>query len=157
MVGLDTCSRCSSGLELQFLLQTEWDIPTLIFLHGDPKFSSFLYKADPDLPYRQQKHLEGQYTGPFHWDTRPFSVDELRKDYKLSDDCEIVGGVAAKQIGNSVPPQFAFCLVSVLNQFFDVYTCLFFEINYLGNNQELSTRGRKTKHYWEKLNKLLAG
>jgi DNA (cytosine-5)-methyltransferase 1 len=118
------------------------------------KFSDFLYKADPELPIRTLKASGGQYTGPFHWDARPFSVDELKRLQTFPDDYEIVGGkgVAAKQIGNSVPPQFARILaVSVLNQFFDVKTP--FEINYLGSNHELSFRKVKslrTKHYWEK-------
>lgn len=118
------------------------------------KFSDFLYKADPELPIRTLKASGGQYTGPFHWDARPFSVEELKRLQTFPDDYEIVGrkGVAAKQIGNSVPPQFARILaVSVLNQVFHVNVP--FEINYLNSKQELSFRKVKslrTKHYWEK-------
>jgi len=118
------------------------------------KFSDFLYKADPELPIRTLKASGGQYTGPFHWDARPFSVEELKRLQTFPDDYEIVGGkgVAAKQIGNSVPPQFARILaISVLNQVFDVNVP--YEINYLRSNQELSFRKVKslrTNHYWEK-------
>ena len=123
------------------------------------KFSDFLYKADPELPIRTLKASGGQYTGPFHWDARPFSVDELKRLQTFPDDYAIIGGkgVAAKQIGNSVPPQFARILaVSVLNQYFDVI--MPFEINYLVSNQELSFRKVKslrTKHYWEKAQKAI--
>ncbi|MFT7158432.1 MAG: DNA (cytosine-5)-methyltransferase 1 [Parvicella sp.] len=123
------------------------------------KFSDFLYKADPELPIRTLKASGGQYTGPFHWDARPFSVDELKRLQTFPDDYAIIGGkgLAAKQIGNSVPPQFARILaVSVLNQYFDV--TMPFEINYLVSNQELSFRKVKslrTKHYWEKAQKAI--
>lgn len=118
------------------------------------KFSDFLYKADPDLPIRTLKASGGQYTGPFHWESRPFTIQELKRLQTFPDNYDIVGGkgIAAKQIGNSVPPQFARILaLSVLNQVFDVK--LPYDLNYLNSNQELSFRKVKslrTKHYWEK-------
>lgn len=123
------------------------------------KFSDYLYKADPELPIRTLKASGGQYTGPFHWDSRPFTVDELKRLQTFPDDYEIVGGkgVAAKQIGNSVPPQFARLLaVSVLEQVFDIQ--LPFDLNYLNENQSLSFRkvkSQRTKHYWEKAQKAI--
>jgi DNA (cytosine-5)-methyltransferase 1 len=41
-----------------------------------PKFSDFMYKADPTTPVRTIKAQGGQYTGPFHWDCRHFSIAE---------------------------------------------------------------------------------
>jgi DNA (cytosine-5)-methyltransferase 1 len=87
------------------------------------KFSDFLYKADPATPIRTLKAQGGQYTGPFHWDSRAFSVVELKRLQTFPDNYEVVGGrqVAIHQIGNSVPPQLARILaVSVLNQVFGV-------------------------------------
>lgn len=118
------------------------------------KFSDFLYKADPDLPIRTLKASGGQYTGPFHWESRPFTIQELKRLQTFPDNYDIVGGkgIAAKQIGNSVPPQFARILaLSVLNQVFDVK--LPYDINYLNSSQELSfgkVKSLRTKHYWEK-------
>lgn len=118
------------------------------------KFSDYLYKADPELPIRTLKASGGQYTGPFHWDSRPFTVSELKRLQTFPDDYDIIGGkgVAAKQIGNSVPPQFARILaVSVLEQVFGIH--LPFDLNYLKENQPLSFRkvkSERTKHYWEK-------
>ena len=118
------------------------------------KFSDYLYKADPELPIRTLKASGGQYTGPFHWDSRPFTINELKRLQTFPDDYEIVGGkgVAAKQIGNSVPPQFARLLaVSVLEQVFDIQ--LPFDLNYLNENQTLSFRkvkSQRTKRYWKK-------
>ena len=118
------------------------------------KFSDYLYKADPDLPIRTLKASGGQYTGPFHWDSRPFTVDELKRLQTFPDDYEITGGkgVASKQIGNSVPPQFArFLALSILEQVFDIK--LPFNLNYLNENQSLSFRkvkSQRTKYYKEK-------
>ncbi len=87
------------------------------------KFSDFLYKADPAAPIRTLKAQGGQYTGPFHWDSRVFSVAELKRLQTFPDSYEVVGGrqIAIQQIGNSVPPQLARILaVSVLNQLFDM-------------------------------------
>lgn len=124
------------------------------------KFSDFLYKADPELPVRTIKASGGKLSGPFHWDARPFSIDELKRLQTFPDDYEIVGSnsTAAQQIGNSVPPQFARILaLSVLNQFFDL--TMPFEINYLDGNQELSFRKLKSlrsMYYWEKAQKAIS-
>ena len=117
------------------------------------KFSDFLYKADPDLPVRTVKASGGQYTGPFHWKNRPFSTSELKRLQTFPDDYSIEGGVgtAAKQIGNSVPPQFARILaLAVLDQVFDVE--LPFEFQYLHKGQKPSFRkvkSQRTKYYRE--------
>ena len=87
------------------------------------KFSDFLYKADPSTPIRTLKAQGGQYTGPFHWNSRVFSVAELKRLQTFPDNYEVVGGrqICIHQIGNSVPPQLARILsVSVLNQVFDM-------------------------------------
>lgn len=115
------------------------------------KFSDYLYKADPSEPVRTIKAQGGQYTGPFHWDSRPFSVDELKRLQTFPDAYEIVGGrgKAIHQIGNSVPPQFARILaLSIIDQLFpaDFST----QIDYLEPGEKLSFRARKsarTKKY----------
>lgn len=118
------------------------------------KFSDFLYKADPDLPVRTLKASGGQYTGPFHWSNRHFTVDELKRLQTFPDNYTIVGGrtIGAKQIGNSVPPQFARILgISVLEQIFDIK--LPFELNKLEKHHQLSFRklkSKRTKYYAEK-------
>ena len=108
------------------------------------KFSDFLYKADPLVPIRTLKASGGQYTGPFHWENRHFTVQELKRLQTFPDDYEIVGNkaVASKQIGNSVPPQFARMLaISVLDQFFDIK--LPFDLVYLDQDEPLSFRNLK--------------
>lgn len=117
------------------------------------KFSDFLYKADPDLPVRTVKASGGQYTGPFHWKNRPFTTIELKRLQTFPDDYLIEGGAgtATKQIGNSVPPQFARILaLAVLDQIFDVE--LPFEFQYLQKGQKPSFRkvkSQRTKYYRE--------
>jgi DNA (cytosine-5)-methyltransferase 1 len=108
------------------------------------KFSDFLYKADPDTPVRTLKAQAGQYTGPFHWDNRPFTVAELKRLQTIPDSYEIVGGrqAAVHQIGNSVPPQLARMLaLAVLDQVFRVG--LPAPLAYLGQSQSLGFRTRK--------------
>lgn len=108
------------------------------------KFSDFLYKADPATPIRTLKAQGGQYTGPFHWDSRAFSVAELKRLQTFPDSYEVVGGrqIAIHQIGNSVPPQLARILaVSVLNQIFDV--ALPVALPLLETHEKLSFRKHK--------------
>lgn len=118
------------------------------------KFSDFLYKADPITPIRTLKASGGQYTGPFHWENRHFTIEELKRLQTFPDDYKILGNraITNKQIGNSVPPQFARMLaLSVLNQFFNIE--LPFELNYLEEVDKLSFRklkSEKTDHYFQK-------
>ena len=118
------------------------------------KFSDFLYKADPGKPVRTIKAQGGQYTGPFHWHSRPFSVNEFKRLQTIPDSYTLVGGrqIAIHQIGNSVPPQLARILaLSILKQLFQVN--LPFQLPLLEHYQELGFRKRKrhlTKLYQAK-------
>ncbi len=118
------------------------------------KFSDFLYKADPLSPIRTLKASGGQYTGPFHWNNRHFTIDELKLLQTFPAQYKILGNraIASKQIGNSVPPQFARLLaLSVLNQVFDIK--LPFELQYLGELDKLTFRklkNQKTNTYLKK-------
>ena len=118
------------------------------------KFSDFLYKADPRVPVRTIKAQGGQYTGPFHWDSRPFSIGELKRLQTFPDNYTITGGrqKVVHQIGNSVPPQLARCLaMAILHQVFGIQ--LPAEISYLATGEQLGFRTRKrflTKIYSDK-------
>ncbi len=118
------------------------------------KFSDFLYKADPNVPIRTLKAQGGQYTGPFHWDSRPFTVAELKRLQTFPDDYVIVGGrqTAIHQIGNSVPPQLSRVLASqVLLQFFGIEQPV--KLPLLRESEVLTFRKRKrnrTFQYSEK-------
>lgn len=108
------------------------------------KFSDFLYKADPEMPVRTLKALGGQYTGPFHWEGRPFTIAELKRLQTFPDNYEIVGTKigAVKQIGNSVPPQFARILaLSILEQIFGQPVPI--KLANLAPSENLSFRKRK--------------
>jgi DNA (cytosine-5)-methyltransferase 1 len=108
------------------------------------KFSDFLYKAHPDYPVRTIKAQGGQYTGPFHWDSRPFSTEELKRLQTFPDDYQFVGnrGVCIQQIGNSVTPQQARILaLAILDQVFGIN--LPFRLDYLSHNEQLTFRKRK--------------
>ncbi|HBL12229.1 MAG TPA: DNA cytosine methyltransferase [Cyanobacteria bacterium UBA11162] len=110
------------------------------------KFSDFLYKADPDTPVRTIKAQGGQYTGPFSWENRRFSMSELKRLQTIPDDYEIVGNrqFIIEQIGNSVPPQLGRILaLSILDQVIDIK--LPFDIPYLPQDKKLSFRQRKRK------------
>jgi DNA (cytosine-5)-methyltransferase 1 len=108
------------------------------------KFSDYLYKADPEAPVRTIKAQGGQYTGPFSWENRRFSLAELKRLQTFPDAYEVVGGrqIAIEQIGNSVPPQLARTLaLSVLDQVFAVELPL--SLDYLEPEEKLGFRGRK--------------
>lgn len=110
------------------------------------KFSDFLYKADPDTPVRTIKAQGGQYTGPFSWENRRFSITELKRLQTIPDDYEIVGNrqVVIEQIGNSVPPQLGRILaLSILDQVINVG--LSFNFAYLPESKKLGFRQRKRK------------
>jgi DNA (cytosine-5)-methyltransferase 1 len=108
------------------------------------KFSDFLYKADPNMPVRTLKAQGGQYTGPFHWDNRPFGINELKRLQTFPDDYDIVGGrnTIIQQIGNAVPPQIARILaLSILKQIFSIE--LPFSLPLLEPTEQLGFRKRK--------------
>lgn len=110
------------------------------------KFSDFLYKADPERPVRTIKAQGGQYTGPFHWDSRRFTVDETKRLQTIPDDYQITGGRQSKihQIGNSVPPQIGRMLaIAVLGQVFGV--SFPFDLHTLNPGERLGFRSRKRK------------
>ena len=47
------------------------------------------------------------YTGPFSWENRPFTNEELKRLQTFPDDYFIEGSkqTVVHQLGNSVPPQ----------------------------------------------------
>lgn len=132
------------GLNYSFYTK-EMGYPNPVFSWRS-KFSDFLYKADPDVPVRTIKAQGGQYTGPFSWENRKFSISELKRLQTIPDDYEIVGNrqVAIEQIGNSVPPQLGRILaLSILDQVMNVE--LPFSLAYLPQNKQLGFRQRKRK------------
>ncbi len=110
------------------------------------KFSDYLYKADPDTPVRTIKAQGGQYTGPFHWENRTFTIEELKRLQTFPDDYNINGNrqKIIHQLGNSVPPQLARILaLSIAQQVFN--RSLPFEIELLPDSVKLGFRARKNK------------
>lgn len=140
------------GLNYSFYTK-EMGYPSPIFSWRS-KFSDFLYKADPDVPVRTIKAQGGQYTGPFSWENRRFSISELKRLQTIPDAYELVGNrqVAIEQIGNSVPPQLGRILaLSILDQVIGVD--LPFDLAYLPAYKQLGFRQRKrqlTKIYLQK-------
>ncbi|UJP05123.1 MAG: DNA cytosine methyltransferase [Nitrosomonas sp.] len=109
------------------------------------KFSDYLYKADPQTPVRTIKAQGGQYTGPFSWENRTFTIEEIKRLQTFPDNYVIRGGrqTVVHQLGNSVPPQIGRVLAaSILNQIFGVI--LPFKIEYLAETQKLGFRTRKS-------------
>ena len=110
------------------------------------KFSDYLYKADPETPVRTIKAQGGQYTGPFHWENRTFTIEELKRLQTFPDDYTIIGNrqKIIHQLGNSVPPQLARILaLSILQQVFGIL--LPFNIRLLSDSHELGFRTRKSR------------
>jgi len=108
------------------------------------KFSDFLYKADPDMPIRTIKARGGKFTGPFHWENRPFSISEIKRLQTLPDAYQLSGSHKdqMQQIGNSVPPQLARVLaLSILEQLFGYK--LPFDLPKLSHSERLGFQARK--------------
>ena len=88
-----------------------------------PRFSDFLYVADPAKPTKTIVASPGKWAGPFHWNKRKFTLKELKRLFSYPDSYELFGSDAEKikQLGNSVPPVLAKILAcSVLQQLFGV-------------------------------------
>ena len=124
------------------------------------KFSDFLYKADPTRPVRTIKAQGGQYTGPFSWENRRFTLAELKRLQTIPDNYKLVGNrqVCIEQIGNSVPPQLGRILaLSILGQVMRVK--LPFSLHYLPPSKQLGFRQRKrqlTEVYAQKAKEAIA-
>lgn len=82
------------------------------------KFHDFLYKADRNRPSRTLKAQPGKFTGPFHWNNRHFSIDELKRMQSFPDDYVITGTNTQiiAQIGNSVPPRLGMVLAESVKE-----------------------------------------
>lgn len=93
--------------------------------HPDPKFewrsrfSDFLYKADPNKPVRTLKAKPGAASGPFHWNNRRFTEDELKRLQSFSDSFVFSTDSYShitRMIGNSVPPAQSYAIASALKK-----------------------------------------
>ncbi|MEW6491227.1 MAG: DNA cytosine methyltransferase [Cyanobacteriota bacterium] len=146
------------GLNYSFYTQ-EMGHPHPVFSWRS-KFSDFLYKADFEMPVRTIKAQGGQYTGPFSWENRKFTVAELKRLQTIPDSYELVGNcqVCIEQIGNSVPPQLGRILaLSILEQVMGVQ--LPFPMHYLPPEKKLGFRQRKrqlTQRYAQKAKDAIA-
>ncbi len=73
------------------------------------RYWSFMLKLAKDRPAWTIQADPGPATGPFHWDSRLLSIDEMArlqsfpKGYRISGDYR----AARRQIGNAVPPALA--------------------------------------------------
>lgn len=73
------------------------------------RYWSFMLKLAKDRPAWTIQAEPGPATGPFHWDSRLLSIDEMARlqsfptDYRFSGDYR----AARRQIGNAVPPALA--------------------------------------------------
>ncbi len=79
--------------------------------HPDPKFEwrsrywSFLLKLSPDMPSWTIQARRSNNMGPFHWDNRILTIDEVKRIQTFPDDWSLSGTVDSqwRQIGNAVP------------------------------------------------------
>jgi len=76
------------------------------------KFWYFLLKIDRNRPSLTIQAYPGNNTGPFHWENRRLSVEELKRLQTLPDWLTINKSymVSHRLIGNCVPPLLAECL-----------------------------------------------
>ena len=82
---------------------------------GDPvfgyrtRFWSFLLKLAPDLPAWTLPANPGPATGPFHWDNRPLTVQEMLRLQSFPRSWRVTGSERdqIRQAGNATPPLLA--------------------------------------------------
>jgi DNA (cytosine-5)-methyltransferase 1 len=69
------------------------------------RYWSFLLKLAKDAPSWTIQAQPGPATGPFHWDNRRLSVQEMARLQTFPRDISIVGSYAdaQRQLGNAVP------------------------------------------------------
>jgi DNA (cytosine-5)-methyltransferase 1 len=138
----DLLSEIPPGLNYSFFT-SNMGHPRPVFAWRS-KFSDFLYKASPERCVRTLKAQGGQYTGPFHWESRRFTIGELKRLQTFPDEYLVTGGrgAAVHQLGNSVPPQLARVLaLSVREQVFGLEVPALLEC--LEAHEELGFRTRK--------------
>lgn len=117
--------------------------PNPVFAYRS-RFSDFLYKANPLTPIKTLIARPGKYTGPFHWDSRLFTVKEYMRLQGFPDDYQFTGDRTDKirQIGNSVSPKLSFILaLTIAKQVFDREV----EIELMSSKFVLSFDSRKGK------------
>lgn len=87
------------------------------------RYWSFLLKLAKNRPSWTIQAQPGGSTGPFHWNNRLLSIEEMSRIQTFPKDIEIVGnrGSIQKQIGNAVPSLMSEILgKAILEQFFNV-------------------------------------
>jgi len=79
--------------------------------YPDPKFKwrsrywSFLLKLSPDLPSWTIQAKRSNNMGPFHWNNRILTVQEVKRIQTFPDDWNLSGSIESqwRQVGNAVP------------------------------------------------------
>ncbi|ELZ62267.1 MULTISPECIES: DNA cytosine methyltransferase [Halorubrum] len=110
------------------------------------RFSDYLYKADPEQPVRTLKAQPGAASGPFHWENRKFTEEELKALQTFPDDYILEGSYSqvVKQIGNSVPPRIAEVMaMAISEQLFDAGESDYEEMEPMPDDYDLNYRSRK--------------
>lgn len=87
------------------------------------RYWSFLLKLAKDRPSWTIQAQPGSAIGPFHWESRRLSVEEMARLQTFPKDLTYIGGRTSiqKQLGNAVPSLMAEVLArSIAEQFFGV-------------------------------------
>jgi DNA (cytosine-5)-methyltransferase 1 len=78
--------------------------PTPLF-EWRSRYWSFLLKLSPELPSWTVQARRSNNMGPFHWDNRILSIEEIKRIQGFPDDWKLSGNTESqwRQIGNAVP------------------------------------------------------
>ena len=104
---------------------------------GDPLFAyrsrfwSFLLKLAKNRPSWTLPAQPGPYAGPFHWESRKLTPQEMLRLQSFPSNWAAAGSVReqVRQIGNATPPLLAECIGRALGaQFFGVKTAVSCEL-----------------------------
>jgi DNA (cytosine-5)-methyltransferase 1 len=73
------------------------------------RFWSFLLKLAKNQPAWTLPAQPGPFTGPFHWDNRPLTIEEMLRLQSFPRSWIVAGGIREqiRQVGNATPPLLA--------------------------------------------------
>ena len=93
---------------------TAWAGHPKPLFEAETRFWNFLLKLSPEMPSWTIASQPGPWTGPFHWENRRLTTDELAAIQGFPKGFQFFGSrrERVRQIGNAVPPAFVASVAS---------------------------------------------
>ena len=119
--GIDVEGRWADALReippgMNYKALTAWAGHPKPLFEAETRFWNFLLKLSPEMPSWTIASQPGPWTGPFHWENRRLTTDELAAIQGFPKGFQFFGSrrERVRQIGNAVPPAFVASVASDL-------------------------------------------